>query len=101
MTQSAWMAFGLGFGTGAMFSALFLAGLALGMRLALGHRSPGAVLLASAALRIVVLLAAGWVVVVIAGPFAGLGFGLAFLVLRGLVLARIRSRLGPGAGRWN
>jgi len=101
MTQSVWMAFGLGFGIGAVFSALFLAGLAHGMRLALGHRSPGAVLLASAALRIAALLAAGWAVVVFAGPVAGLGFGLAFLVLRCLVVARVRTGLGTGGGKWS
>ena len=47
---------------GALAAGLFLGGLALGVRLALGFRWPVAALLVSAALRIGALLWVGWLV---------------------------------------
>ncbi|QIE54209.1 ATP synthase subunit AtpR [Pikeienuella piscinae] len=82
--------FGLGLLAGAMAAALFFAGLAWGMRLALRAARPVSVLLASAALRIALLLGVGWWVAA-QGMAAGVGFALAFLAMRLALLATLRA----------
>src|SRR5690606_35227233 len=81
-----YMLFGFGLLSGAVAAALFFAGLAWGMRLALRSARPVAVLLPSSALRIALLLGAGWWVAA-QGVLALVGFALAFLTVR-LVVTR-------------
>ncbi|MBW0148387.1 ATP synthase subunit I [Marinobacter arenosus] len=57
-----WGATLIGFGVGVATSVLFFAGLMLGIRMALQIGRPATVLLPSAALRIAILLGAGWVI---------------------------------------
>ncbi len=91
-----WPALIMGAAIGGLVSGCFFAGLALGMRLALRSGAPVLVLALSAALRIALLLAVGWYVVAQGGPWAGLGFAAAFLLLR--FLAMTYMRIGPIAG---
>lgn len=79
--------FGLGLLAGVLAGALYFAGLAWGMRLALRAARPVAVLLPSAALRIALLLGAGFWISGL-GALALAGFALAFLVVR-LVVTRV------------
>ena len=88
------VAFGSAIGAGA--SAVFFAGLGLGMRLALRAKRPVAVLMLSSLLRILAMLAVGWVVVSAAGPSAFAGFALAFFVVR--KVATTIARTGVPAG---
>ena len=76
--------FGFGLSTGAIAAALFFAGLAGGMHLALRYARPVPVLLLSATLRIALLIGAGWWVSR-SGAAAAVGFALAFLAVRLLV----------------
>jgi len=72
-----------GFGAGIAVSILYFLGLALSIRLALRLTRPVSVLLPSAALRIGLLLAAGWWVTdggTLGGAFAG--YALAFFLVR-------------------
>ncbi len=92
-----WGAFLLGALIGCGFSALFFAGLAWGMKLALRRSSPVPVLLSSAALRIALLLAAGWGVAAWLGSAGVAGFAMAFIVLRTILLARLRAERQPGS----
>lgn len=87
-----WLAVMLGLAVGIAMSAFFFIGLAVGMRRALQRENPVVVLSVSAALRIAALLAVGWVVVGQGGPWAGLGYALAFLVVR--VIATTWARAG-------
>lgn len=86
-----WTMLGLGALAGGLASALFFAGLAWGMRLALRARRPTPVLLLSGAIRIGAVLAVGWLV---AGQGAAslAGFALAFLVVRFGIIAFARPR---------
>lgn len=77
-----WSAVMLGGAAGAAVSALYFAGLAWGMGHALRARSPVALLALSAAIRMAILLAAGWAVALQAGPWAALGYAAAFVVVR-------------------
>lgn len=77
-----WTAAMAGLAVGALTSALYFAGLAVGMRHALRSANPVAVLTLSAVLRIMVLLAVAWMLVGLAGPWSGLGFAIAFLIVR-------------------
>lgn len=71
----------IGVATGALAGAAYFAGLGLGIRLAQRGRRGVTVLIASAGLRIALLLAAGSAVARLgAGPL--LGFALAFLLVR-------------------
>jgi F1F0 ATPase subunit 2 len=80
----------LGLGAGALAGALYFAGLAFGLRLALRRARPVAVLLPSAAVRIALLLAAGaWIAGL--GLAALAGFALGFLAVR-LVVTRVAAR---------
>jgi F1F0 ATPase subunit 2 len=86
-----WTMLGLGALAGALASALFFAGLAWGMRLALRSRRPMPVLLLSGAIRISALLAVGWLVAE-QGAASLAGFALAFLVVRVGIIAFARPR---------
>ena len=88
--------FGFGLVTGAAATALFLAGLAWGMRLALRSGRPVAVLLPSAALRIALLIGAGWWVAA-QGLAAGAGFAVAFLAVRLVVTSAVSPTKGTTA----
>lgn len=68
-----WGAVLAGFGIGTVVSVLFFVGLVLGVRLALRLSRPTAILLPSSAVRIVVLLWAGWLVT--GGGTDGWAFG--------------------------
>lgn len=73
----------LGLVTGALASAVFFAGLAYGMRLALTSDRPTAVLMLSAVLRFALLLGVGWLVTSFGqDAWAFVGYGLAFFVSR-------------------
>ncbi len=85
--------FGFGLLVGTVATALYLAGLAWGMRLALRTARPVAVLLPSAAIRIALLIGAGfWILQ--AGAVALVGFALAFLVVRFVVTSAMRPPMG-------
>ncbi|MGB3247087.1 MAG: ATP synthase subunit AtpR [Sulfitobacter sp.] len=84
-----WSALMLGLAVGAGISALFFAGLAFGMRLALGAARPTGILLVSAGLRIALLLAVGWLVAQM-GVWAFAGYALSFLLIRFVAIAIAR-----------
>ncbi len=75
----------LGLAVGAGMSAVFFAGLGLGMRWALRSAKPVSLLFLSAALRISALLGVGWLVVKQGGPWSLLGYAGAFLIVRFVV----------------
>ncbi|MGV0819129.1 N-ATPase subunit AtpR [Martelella sp. AMO21009] len=95
-----WTLVAPGFLAGAVAAALFLGGLALGIRFALRRQSPALVLFLSAALRMAALLGLGWWV-------AGLGlqaiaaFALGFLLTRTIIVAVVRSGQAREAQRCN
>lgn len=82
-----WSAFGWGTLAGGMAGALFFAGLAFGLRLALRRSRPMPVLALSALLRIAALLAVGWLVALTGGAAALAGYSLAFLATRFAAIA--------------
>ncbi|WP_458790936.1 N-ATPase subunit AtpR [Yoonia sp. MH D7] len=85
--------FGFGLLSGTVATALYLAGLAWGMRLALRTARPVAVLLPSAAIRITLLIGVGfWISQ--SGAVALAGFALAFLVVRFVVTNALRPPEG-------
>lgn len=86
-----WTALGLGLVAGSIMSAIFFAGLALGMQRALQVEATVKTLALSSALRIAMLLGAGWLVVSLAGPWGFAGYGIAFFVCRRIAttLARV------------
>lgn len=87
-----WHALFTGFGTGVSVSILYFVGLALSIRLALRLVRPVTVLLPSAALRIGLLLSAGWLVT--EGGTLGwafTGYALAFFLVR--FIATLMARL--------
>ncbi len=81
-----------GFAIGTLVSAIYFAGLALSVRIALGGSKAGLVLLISAALRILVFLLATWAIVQM-GVSSALGFAAAFLAVRfaAVMIARVSS----------
>ena len=85
-----WMAFVLGALAGLLTGALFFAGLALGLQLAMGHARPLVIIAISSLLRISVLLAVGWLAAQMGGAAALVGFGLAFLATRFSAIALAR-----------
>lgn len=89
-----WSLLSFGMVTGTAASALFFAGLALGMRIALGAARPAAILLLSAALRINMLLGMGWWIAQ-AGPWAFGGFALAFFLVRFVAINVVRPHAQP------
>ncbi|MEO6986581.1 MAG: hypothetical protein ABI155_14695 [Paralcaligenes sp.] len=86
-----WTEFLLGALMGCGLSALFFAGLAWGMKLALRHSNSAVILISSAALRIAFLLAGGWLVAIWLGVSGASGFAVAFIVLRTILLACLRT----------
>ena len=87
--------FGWGALAGAIAAAVFFAGLALSVKLALRATRPTSLLLASGVARIGVLLAFGWWVASL-GLWAFIGFAVAFLTTRTVILAIVRK---PAAKR--
>jgi F1F0 ATPase subunit 2 len=79
----------IGLAMGVVAGALFFAGLAAGLRVALGAARPGAVLLVSAALRIALLLGAGWAAAQM-GAAVALSFAAGFIMIRVAALAWAR-----------
>jgi len=92
-----WSALVLGGASGIVMGAFYFIGLALGMRLALRSVSPVKLLTLSATLRIAALLGVGWVVIGQGGPWAALGYAIAFLAVR--IIATTIARVGAPAGR--
>jgi len=99
MTDIDWAELMTGLAIGAAISAFYFAGLALGVRIALVSARPTATLILSAALRIVLLLAVGWVVAQ-TWAWAIVGYALAFLIVR-LVAVNLPRRLPKERTRWN
>ena len=91
-----WTAAMLGFGVGAVMGAVFFVGLAVGIRRALRTKTPVGILTLSAVVRLAAFLGIGWVVVNQAGPWAGLGYGIAFLVVRFVATTLARSDAATG-----
>ncbi|NQW10175.1 MAG: hypothetical protein HQ481_09895 [Alphaproteobacteria bacterium] len=79
----------LGAGLGVLASGLYFMGLAVGIRMALGAPRPGLILLASAAVRMTLLVTAGMLALRLS-PEAGLGFFVAFLLVRFTATASTR-----------
>lgn len=92
--------FSVGLLAGSAAAVLFLAGLGLGLRLALRSARPTPTLLASSAVRIALLLSAGWGMAG-QGNVALAGFALGFLVMRSLILFFVRLSPGPARRTWN
>ncbi|SFT11038.1 N-ATPase, AtpR subunit [Sulfitobacter marinus] len=87
----------MGAAVGLALSTLFFAGLAIGMRQALRRENPVMMLALSAAIRISVLLAVGWLVLGQGGLWAAAGYALAFLLAR--LIATTFARMGiPARG---
>jgi len=95
-----WTLVAPGFLAGAVAAALFLGGLALGIRFALRGARPAPVLLVSAALRIAALLGLGWWVAGM-GMQALAAFAIGFLVTRTIIVAVVRSGEAREAPRCN
>ena len=87
-----WTHLVIGLAVGAGISALYFAGLAYGMRFALRTGAPQRVLFISAAARMAILLGMGWVVTLQYGPWAFVGYGAAFFVVR--FIATTVARVG-------
>lgn len=90
-----WSQILIGMGVGAAASALYFAGLAYGLRIALRTASPIRILSISATLRMAMLLCAGWIVTTQCGPWAFVGYGAAFFVVR--FIATTVARIGAPA----
>ena len=84
-----WTDFVIGAAVGTLATGLHFATLALSVRLARDARRPGALLLGGGALRIALLLLAGWSVAQI-GAASAAGFAAAFLAVRTLAIALAR-----------
>lgn len=81
----------LGLAIGTVISALFFAGLGLGMRYALRATNPVSLLMLSAAIRMAALLGVGWIVLGQRGAWALAGYALAFLLMRFIATTIARS----------
>jgi hypothetical protein len=92
-----WIALMQGLSAGTIMGTVFFTGLALGMRRALRTRNPIIILTLSAALRIAALLAVGWLVIVWGGPWAGLGYAIAFFATRFVATALVRAGAPAGS----
>lgn len=86
-----WSLFALGGLAGLAMGALYFAGLAWGIRIALGAGRAVPVLLAGATLRIAALLAGGWWIAGL-GAEALAGYALAFVALRTILVALARPK---------
>jgi len=91
-----WTAGILGFGVGTVMGIVFFVGLAVGIRRALRTNNHIGILTLSAAVRLAAFLGIGWLVVAYGGPWAGLGYGIAFLIVR--FVATTLARTGATAG---
>jgi hypothetical protein len=85
-----WLDLAAGLVLGGLASALFFAGFRLGIRIAIRAPRPGPLLLLSAAVRIALLLLAGFAAASI-GVWSLAGFAAAFLAVRFAILTRARS----------
>ena len=94
-----WTAFALGGAAGVLMSVIFFAGLAFGMQRALRSDGAIAVLALSAALRIALFLGVGWLVVTQVGPWAFVGYGMAFFICRRIATALARISAPSGGGK--
>lgn len=92
-----WSALVMGLVVGAATSAMFFAGLGLGMRLALMSGKPVAMLVLSGILRISALLGIGWLVVGQGGPWSLLGYAAAFFIVR-FITTTVASVSTPAGG---
>lgn len=90
-----WTAMMVGLGVGLVMGAVYFAGLALGIRLVLRRKNLVGLLSLSAALRIAALLWVGWVIARQGGPWAALGYAIAFLLAR--FVATTLARAGADA----
>lgn len=87
----------LGLSIGVPVSALFFAGLAWGVRLALRSGQPQGWLLLSAALRIAILLGVGfWIAVSATDSWPLAGYALGFFLVRLVVVLWARVSRAPG-----
>ncbi|VVT00124.1 ATP synthase subunit I [Hoeflea sp. EC-HK425] len=99
MTGMDWGALTTGLAIGAAMGAFYFVGLAFGMRVALASAGPTTTLMLSAAMRIALLLAAGWAVGQ-TGTWTLVGYALAFLIVR-LVVVTLARRLPMEPKGWN
>lgn len=90
-----WTALCLGIAAGTLMSAIFFAGLAMGLRRALRVRNPIGLLALSAGLRIAMFLGVGWIVVLQLGPWGFAGYGVAFILCR--IVATTTARVSAPA----
>lgn len=88
--------FGLGMLAGTLAALLYLAGLALTLRVALRCEQTVMVLILSSATRIALLLVAG-AATASAGMAAVAGFSCSFLLTRTVILLMVRQRIDQGA----
>ncbi|EEX08474.1 conserved hypothetical protein [Ruegeria lacuscaerulensis ITI-1157] len=88
-----WTGFLMGFVSGGVVGAVYFAGLALSIRLALRAARPTALLLTSSALRITMVLGLGWLAAQ-GGPANLAGFAMAFLLARVAAIAMARPERG-------
>jgi hypothetical protein len=92
-----WTALLIGAGAGIGMSAVYFAGLAIGMQRALRTDRPMRLLALSGAVRIAALLAAGWFVAAQLGPWALAGYAIAFSVVRFIATSIARAGISAGA----
>ncbi|NND91879.1 MAG: ATP synthase subunit AtpR [Granulosicoccus sp.] len=97
ITAVDWTMVGFGLLAGAVASTLFFAGLAAGMKIALNSTSTTTILVLSALIRILLLLGAGSSVATL-GPAATIGFAVAFLLTRYIIMAVVRPGTSRGPG---
>tara|TARA_R110002051_G_scaffold12372_2_gene43340 strand:+ start:10101 stop:10400 length:300 start_codon:yes stop_codon:yes gene_type:complete len=94
-----WTHLVIGLAAGAAISSLYFGGLAYGMRYALRTSAPLRVLSLSAVARMAILLGMGWVVTSQYGPWAFVGYGVAFFVARFIAttVARVGTPTEPAS----
>lgn len=92
-----WTAVVLGLVIGAAMSAVFFAGLRMGVRLAIRSTKPVALLMLSSVIRIASLIGIGWLVAQQGGPWPLLGYATAFLIVR-FIATTIASVGAPSRG---
>lgn len=89
-----WNSVMIGAGVGAVASALYFAGLSIGLQRALRSAKPALFLALSSAIRILGLLSLAWFVVAHYGTGAALGYAAAFIAMRMGVVTFVRAS-GP------
>lgn len=89
MTDIDWGALTTGLAIGAAMGAFYFAGLGFGMRLALASALPTVTLILSAVVRMALLLTGGWAVAQ-TGIWALVGYALAFMIARLIVVILVR-----------